>query len=159
MTEQKPFRWRHFQADIILLCIRWYLRYALSSSDLEESMLERGLHVDHTTMYRWVQQYASELEKHGCPSLKPPTDSWRVDETSIKLKKVWMYLYRAVASEGKTLDFWLSSTRDREAARRFFLQTPVASHTSSPPVINVDKNAAYSKLCGLESGRTSPRKR
>jgi Transposase and inactivated derivatives len=63
MTEQNPFRWRHFQADIILLCVRWYLRYTLSYRDLEEIMLERGLHVDHTTIYRWVQQYAPELKK------------------------------------------------------------------------------------------------
>ncbi len=145
MTEQNPFKWRHFQADIILLCVRWYLRYALSYRDLEEIMLERGLHVDHTTIYRWVQQYAPELEKRCRPYLKPTTDSWRVDETYIKIKKVWMYLYRAVDSEGKTLDFWLSSTRDGEAAKRFFLKTLAASHTSSPRVINVDKNAAYPK--------------
>jgi transposase, IS6 family len=145
MTEQNPFKWRHFQADIILLCVRWYLRYALSYRDLEEIMLERGLHVDHSTMYRWVQQYAPELEKRCRPYLKPPTDSWRVDETYIKIKKVWMYLYRAVDSEGKTLDFWLSPTRDGEAAKHFFLKTLAASHTSSPRVINVDKNAAYPK--------------
>ena len=145
MTEQNPFKWRHFQADIILLCVRWYLRYALSYRDLEEIMLERGLHVDHSTIYRWVQQYAPELEKRCRPYLKPPTDSWRVDETYIKIKKVWMYLYRAVDSEGKTLDFWLSPTRDGEAAKHFFLKTLAASHTSSPRVINVDKNAAYPK--------------
>jgi transposase, IS6 family len=119
--------------------------YALSYRDLEEIMLERGLHVDHSTMYRWVQQYAPELEKRCRPYLKPTTDSWRVDETYIKIKKVWMYLYRAVDSEGKTLDFWLSPTRDGEAAKHFFLKTLAASHTSSPRVINVDKNAAYPK--------------
>jgi len=75
--------------------------------------------------------------------LKPTTASWRVDETYIKVKKAWMYLYRAVDSEGKTLDFWLSPTRDAEAAKRFFLKTLAASHTSSPRVINVDKHAAY----------------
>lgn len=64
MIEQNPFKWRHFQADIILLCVRWYLRYALSYRDLEEMMLERGLQVDHTTIYRWVQHYAPELEDH-----------------------------------------------------------------------------------------------
>ena len=70
MIEQNPFKWRHFQADIILLCVRWYLRYALSYRDLEEMMLERGLHVDHTTVYRWVQRYAPELEKRCRPHLK-----------------------------------------------------------------------------------------
>ena len=75
MTEQNPFKWRHFQAEIILLCVRWYLRYALSYRDLEEMMLERGLPIDHTTIFRWVQQYAPELEKRCRPHLKARTDS------------------------------------------------------------------------------------
>ncbi len=145
MTEQNPFKWRHFQADIILLCVRWYLRYALSYRDLEEMMLERGLCVDHTTIYRWVQRYAPELDRRCRPHLKATTDSWRVDETYITIKKQWMYLYRAVDSYGNTLDFLLSPTRNAEAARRFLLKTLAASHTSEPRVINVDKNAAYPK--------------
>jgi len=108
MTEQQPFKWRHFQSDIILLCVRWYLRYALSYRDLEEMMAQRGLHVDPTTIYRWVQAYAPELEKRGRSHLKACNDSWRVDETSIKIRRIWVYLYRAVASEGNTLDFLLS---------------------------------------------------
>jgi IS6 family transposase len=145
MTEQQPFKWRHFQADIILLCVRWYLRYSLSYRDLEEIMLERGLHVDHTTIYRWVQHYGPELEKRCRPHLKTTTDSWRVDETYIKIKGVWTYLYRAVDSAGNTLDFWLSATRNTEAARRFFNRALTATHTVTPRVINVDKNAAYPK--------------
>ncbi len=82
-----------------------YLRYALSYRDLEEIMRERGLHVDHTTIYRWVQHYAPELEKRCRQHLKATNDSWRVDETSVKIKKTWMYLYRAVDSEGNTLEF------------------------------------------------------
>src|SRR6266700_1900825 len=101
MTEQCPFKWRHFQSNIILLCVRWYLRYALSYRDLEEMMQERGLFVDHTTIYRWVQHHAPELEKRARPHLRACNDSGRVDEPSIKIKKVWMYLYRAVDSEGK----------------------------------------------------------
>ena len=92
------------------------LRYALSYRDLEEMMLERGLHVDHTTIYRWVQHDAPELEKRSRPHLKACNDSWRVDETYIKIKKVWTYLYRAVDLEGNTLEFLLSSTREAEAA-------------------------------------------
>jgi transposase, IS6 family len=168
MTEQNPLKWRHFQADIILLCVRWYLRYALSYRDLEEIMLERGLHVDHTTIYRWVQQYAPELEKRCRPHLKTCNGSWKVDETYIKVKKVWMYLYRAVDSEGNTIEFLLSPTRDAEAATRFFLkalrstadgvpqahslkekmaQPATAGNLAigAPCVINVDKNAAYPK--------------
>jgi IS6 family transposase len=175
MTEQNPFKWRHFQAEIILLCVRWYLRYALSYRDLEEMMLERGLLIDHTTIFRWVQQYAPEMEKRCRPHLKACNDSWKVDETSIKVKKVWMYLYRAVDSEGNTLEFLLSPTRDAEAAKRFFNKalhatTSAPLHTlpskervasaapismSVPRVINVAKNAAYPKAmaelkaCGI----------
>src|SRR5690242_17334382 len=167
---QNPFKWRHFQADIILMCVRWYLRYALSYRDLEEMMRERGLYIDHTTIYRWVQHYAPELEKRCRPHLNACNDSWRVDETYIKIKKVWFYLYRAVDSQGNTLEFLLSPTRDAEAAKCFFLkalQQPIDSASFSnicdehgiesfiqdkhqaphpaPRVINVDKNAAYPK--------------
>ncbi|GHO81992.1 hypothetical protein KSD_97630 [Ktedonobacter sp. SOSP1-85] len=122
MSHQHSFKWRHFQPDMILLCVRWYLRYALSYRDLEEIMLERGLRIDHTTIYRWVQRYAPELEKRCRPYLKACNDSWRVDETYLKIKKAWVYLYRAVDSEGNTLEFLLSPTRDAEAAKRFFLK-------------------------------------
>ncbi|GHP00271.1 hypothetical protein KSF_103180 [Reticulibacter mediterranei] len=163
MTEQHPFKWRHFEAAIILLCVRWYLRYSLSYRDLEEIMLERGMQGDHTTIFRWIQRYAPELEKRCRPHLKACTTSWKVDETYIKVKKVWVYLYRAVDSEGNTLEFLLSPTRDAEAAKRFFVKalgvsvssvphsgifeekaTPQTAR-SLPRVINVDKNAAYPK--------------
>lgn len=145
MSNQSPFKWRHFEANIIVLCVRWYLRYALSYRDLEEMMLERGLHVDHTTIYRWVQRYAPELEKRCRPHFKATTDSWRVDETYVKVKKVWMYLYRAVDAQGNTLEFLLSPTRDGEAAKRFFSKTLAAPHVTTPRVITVDKHAAYPK--------------
>ena len=82
MGTSTPFKWRHFQADINLLCVRWYLRYPLSYRDLEEMMRKRGLHVDHTTIYRWVQSYAPELEKRCRPHLKPANRSYRIDETA-----------------------------------------------------------------------------
>ena len=170
MSNPGPFKWRHFEAEIILLCVRWYLRYSLSYRDLEEMMRERGLHVDHTTIYRWVQRYAPELEKRSRPHLKARNDSWRVDETYIKVKKVWLYLYRAVDSQGNTLEFLLNPRRDAEAAKRFFekaLHSTAASAPeepsfeeqaeepparadpnplkSAPRVINTDKNAAYPK--------------
>ena len=140
-----PFKWRHYEAEIILLCVRWYLRYALSYRDLEEMMRERGLSVDHTTIYRWVQTYAAELERRCRPRLKPTNDSYRIDETYIKVKGQWKYLYRAVDSKGHTLEFLLSAKRDAKAAKRFFHKLLNASHTTSPRVITVDKNAAYPK--------------
>jgi len=108
-------------------------------------MLERGLYVDHTTIYHWVQHYAPELEKRCRPHLKTTNDSWRVDETYVKVKKVWMYLYRAVDSQGNTLEFLLSATRDAQAVKRFFQRTLGSSQAVIPRVITVDKNAAYPK--------------
>ncbi|GHO63666.1 IS6 family transposase [Ktedonobacter sp. SOSP1-52] len=133
------------EAEIILLCVRWYLRYSLSYRDLEEIMGERGLHVDHTTIYRWVQRYAPELEKRCRPHLKMTTDSWHVDEPYVKIKGVWMYLYRAVDSQGNTLEFFLSAARDSQAAKRFLRKALNSSHTVSLRVITVEKNAAYPK--------------
>ena len=145
MDTSQPFKWRHFQAEIILLCVRWYLRYPLSYRDLEEMMRERGLHIDHTTIYPWVQHYAPELEKRCRSHLKATNDSWCVDETSVKVKKVWMYLYHAVDSQGNTLEFLLNPMCDEEAAKRFFAKALAAPHSSTPRVITVDKNAAYPK--------------
>ena len=100
MSKNKLFKWRHFQADLILLNVRWYLRYSLSYRDLEEMMLDRGLLIDHTTIYRWVQHYGPELDQRCRSHLKPTNDSWRVDETYIKVNGQWKYLYRAVDSKG-----------------------------------------------------------
>lgn len=143
MKSKHPFKWRHYQSEIILLCVRWYLRYPLSYRHLEEMMSERGLSVDHTTVYRWVQAYAPELEKRCRPYLCATNDSWRVDETYIQVKGKWKYLYRAVDSSGNTIDFMLSARRDRRAAKRFLCKAFKTTHNCSPRVINVDKNAAY----------------
>ena len=126
-----------------MLNVRWYLRYSLSYRDLEEMMLEHGVKVDHTTIYRWVQAYSPEIDKRCRRHLKPTNDSWRVDETYIKIKGVWKYLYRAVDSAGNTLDFMLSAKRDAKAAKRFLKKVLNSPHTVEPRVITVDKNAAY----------------
>ncbi len=103
MRAENPFKWRHFEGELILLCVRWYLRYALSYRDLEEMMRERGVMVDHTTVYRRVQHYAPELDKRCRSLLGSTNDSYRADETHIRVKGQWKYLYRAVDSEGNTL--------------------------------------------------------
>ncbi len=138
-----PFKWRQYEGEIILTCVRWYLRYALSYRDLEEMMTERGLSVDHSTIFRWVQEYAPELDKRCRPHLKQTNDSWRVDETYVKVRGKWMYLYRAVDSTGQTLDFLLNETRSTRAAKRFFRKMLGRSNITAPRVINVDKNPAY----------------
>ncbi len=108
-------------------------------------MQERSLGVDHTTIYRWVQAYTPELEQRVKAQLKQTNDSWRVDETYVKVKGSWMYLYRAVDSDGNTLDFMLSEQRNARAAHRFFSKMLGAHHTVLPRVITVDHNTAYPK--------------
>ena len=143
MTLKQPFKWRHFQGEIILLCVRWYLRYALSYRNLSEIMIERGLSVAHTTIYRWVMIYAPEMEKRSRNYLRSTNESGQVDETYVKVNGEWKYLYRAVDSNGNTLDFMLSAKRDHKAAKRFLKKVLKARHNKQPRVINVDKNAAY----------------
>ena len=106
-------------------------------------MEERGLTMAHTTIMRWVHQYGPELDERVRRHLKPTNDSWRVDETYIKVKGQWMYLYRAVDSEGNTIDFYFSKTRDKRAAKCFFKKALRSFHVSKPLVITVDKNPAY----------------
>ncbi len=145
MSKSNPFKWRHYEPGIILLCVRWYLTYPLSYRQVAEMVNERGLDVHHTTVYRWVQRYAPDLEKRCRPYLRPTNDSWRVDETYIKIKGKDRYLYRAVDSTGQTLDFLLTAHRDATAAKRFLCKALKAVHNQEPRVINVDKNAAYPK--------------
>ncbi|MFD0769179.1 IS6 family transposase, partial [Bacillus sp. CGMCC 1.60114] len=111
MKKPTKFKWKHYEPEIILHVVRWYLRYSLSLRDLVEMMEERGICVAHTTIMRWVHKYGPELDKRIRPYLRRTNDSWRVDETYIKVKGQWMYLYRAVDSEGNTIDFYLSKTR------------------------------------------------
>jgi len=138
-----PFKWRHFEPEIIRMCVRWYCRFQLSYRDLEEMMRERGLDVHHSTVWRWVQTYAPEINKRIRPHLKMSGASYRVDETYIKVGKSCKYLYRAMDKEGNTIEFMLSAKRDISAAKRFFKKLMRADHRRLPFSINVDKNAAY----------------
>jgi transposase-like protein len=140
----RDFRGRHFLPEVILQCLRWYLRYPISYRNLEEMMTERGVEVDHTTLYRWVQAYSVELAKRIRFYSKPYSSSWRVDETYIKVKGKWKYLYRAVDSRGATIDFMLSSSRDIIAAKRFFKQA-ITNCAVKPKTITTDKYAPYIK--------------
>ncbi len=137
------FKWRHFEPEIILLCVRWYCRYQLSYRDLAEMMSERGLSVHHSTIFRWVQRYAPEINKRIRPYLKMSGTSYRVDETYIKVGKICKFLYRAVDKEGNTIEFMLSAKRDVCAAKRFFKKMMRADHRRLPFSINTDKNASY----------------
>ena len=137
------FKWRQFEPEVILLAVGWYLRFSLSYRDVEELLAERGLFVDHVTVWRWVQRYAPEMERRLRKRLKATNDSWRVDETYVRVKGKWTYLYRAVDSEGATIDFLLSAKRDAASAERFLAKALGGANHPAPRVINSDKDAAY----------------
>ena len=139
------FKWRHYQGDIILGCVRWYCKYGISYRDLEEMMLERGVEVDHTTLFRWIQRYAPEIEKRLRWYYKPTLGySWQVDETYVKVKGQWCYLYRAIDKQGNTVDFYLSKTRNAKAAKRFLGKALKSIKSwAHPHTINTDKAAPY----------------
>jgi transposase-like protein len=104
---KNPFKGRQFTAEIILWAVRWYLQFPISYRDLACMLSDRGVHVDHTTLFRWIQAYAPELDKRVRPHLRMTNSSWRVDETYIRVKGEWVYLYRAVDATGQTIDFLL----------------------------------------------------
>ena len=114
------FKGAHFPQEVILVCVRWYVAYPLSYRNIEEMMAERGVVVDHSTLNRWVIRFAPLLEQEFRARKRLIGSSWRMDETYIKVKGEWKYLYRAVDKEGNTVDFLLTARRDRKAALRFF---------------------------------------
>lgn len=135
MGQARSFKGRQFTAEIILWAVRWYLMFPVSYRDLELMLADRGVAVDHTTIFRWIQAYAEELERRIRPHLRPSNGSWRVDETYIKVKGRWTYLYRAVDSRGQTIDFLLAAERDAAAAKRFFRKALAQPHTRNPRII------------------------
>jgi transposase, IS6 family len=129
-----------------LWAVLWYCKYGISYRELEERLLERGVQVDHTTIYRWVQRYAPEIEKRLRWSWRHPGScgSWRIDETYVKVSGRWAYLYRAVDKRGNTLDFYLSSRRNAKAATRFLGQALKGLKPwQMPHILNTDKAASY----------------
>lgn len=145
MRESRPelFRGRHFRDEVIVLCVRWYLRYPLSYRNLEEMMAERGLAVDHSTIARWVLTYAPFLNERIRSEMRHPGRSWRVDETYVRVAGQWTYLYRAIDSAGNTIDFLLSPKRDLIAAKGFIQLALWQVGQFRPRVINVDGHPAY----------------
>ena len=128
------FKGRHFEQEVIVLCVRWYLRYKLSLRDLVEMMAERGVTLAHTTIMRWVQRFVPEFEKRWNRFARKAGRSWRVDETYVKIRGKWSYLYRAVDREGQTVDFRLSANRDVKAAKAFFRK---ALQTQGRPPVSI----------------------
>jgi len=157
ISAQDLFKGRHFDQEIIVLCIRWYLAFKLSSRDLVQMMAERGISLAHTTILRWVQRYVPEFEKRWSRYARPVGDSWRVDETYIKVRGQWVYLYRAVDRQGRTVDFLLSKRRDVMAAKRFLSQA--TRQHGTPRVITLDRYAAsHRAVAKLKAAGTFPRR-
>ncbi len=151
------FKGRHFDNEIIVLCVRWYLTFKLSSRDLVQMMTERGIVLAHTTILRWVQRYVPDFEKRWNHYARPVGGSWRVDETYLKIKGRWVYLYRAVDKADRTVDFLLSKRRDIAAAKRFFSRA--VSNNGTPRVITLDGYAALHRaVAKLKEAGTLPRR-
>src|SRR4051794_34679917 len=140
---KNDFKGRHFEASLILQAVSWDLRYALSYRDIEELFLERGLAVDHATVNRWVLAYAPLLERRLRAFRKPHCGSIRIDETYIKIRGQWRYLYRAVDKHGTPVDFLLSAKRDLNAAKRFFRKMLEDQPLLAPDRIGTDGAGAY----------------
>jgi transposase-like protein len=149
------FKRRHFDSAIIILCVRWYITYKLSYRDLKQMMAERGVDLAHTTILRWVQHYIPKFEKKWNRLARPVGSSWRVDETYIRVRGQWKYLYRAVDKQGNTVDFLLSEHRDITAAKQFFTQA--IDKQGAPEKITVDGYAAtHSAIVELKQSGALP---
>ncbi|MEK8095487.1 IS6 family transposase [Methylocystis sp. IM3] len=134
------FKGSHFERDVILWGVRWYVAYPISYRQLEEMMGERGIEVDHSTLNRWVVKFAPALDRQFRSRKRPVGSSWRLDETYVKIKGSWKYLYRAVDKAGATVDFRLTTKRDRKAALRFLRRA--IGQNGAPKKITIDKSGA-----------------
>ena len=145
----------HYPLDVMLLCVRWYVAYSLSLRDLEEMMAERAIGVDHSTVHRWVIKLVPLFEKTFRKHKRPVGKSWRMDETYIKVKGSWKYLYRAVDKAGNTIDFLFRAKRDKAAARRFFEKA--IGQNGSPETVTIDKSGSnLAALHAMNAERETP---
>src|SRR5260370_11915587 len=145
----------HYPLEVMLLCVRWYVAYSLSLRNLEEMMAERDIGVDHSTVHRWVIKLVPMFEKTFRNQKRPVGKSWRVDETYIKVKGSWKYLYRAVDKTGNTIDFLFRAKRDKAAARRFFEKA--IGQNGSPETVTIDKSGSnLAALNALNAQRETP---
>jgi len=137
---EELFKGRHFDQEIVVVNVRWYLSYKLSYRDLVAMMAERGIDLAHTTILRWVQHYTPEFQKRWNRFARTVGGSWRMDETYVRVKGQWTYLYRAVDKTGQTVDFYLSRKRDVNAAKAFLRKA--MKNQRVPTKITLDAYAA-----------------
>ena len=157
LTVEELFSGRHFDREIVILCVRWYESYKLSYRDLVAMMGERGLAMAHTTIMRWEQHYSPEFQKRWRRFARTVGGSWRMDETYVRVKGAWMYLYRAVDKAGQTVDFFLSRNRDENAAKAFLRKAMKGQRI--PTKITLDAYAASHRAVSdlKQSGELAPR--
>jgi transposase-like protein len=136
-----------FPPDVIVLAVRWYLRFGLSYRDVEELLAERGVEVDHVTVYRWVQRFTRLLAEAARPCRHAVGDRWFVDETYVKVAGRWRYVYRAIDQFGQVIDVFVSSRRDARAARHFF-ERAITTTKITPVEVVTDKAATYPTALG-----------
>ena len=151
------FKGRHFERSVILLCVRWYLSYGLSLRDLEEMIAERGIRVDHSTIHRWVLHFSARLLETFHARKRPVMAKWHMDETYIKVKGEWRYLYRAIDKSGATVDFLFSPTRNLKDAKAFFRQA--YQRHGLPEQVTIDgsqTNLEAARLCHGEARLKAP---
>lgn len=139
------FKWKHFAPEIILWCIRWYGSTPLSYANLSDMLQERGISVNRSTIYRWFIEYSPSLRKKLRQyQLLSQDSSWQLDETYVKVKGKWFYLYRAINKRGQTIDFYFSKKRDRYAAYQFLKRClRFYSKKQQPCTLNTDKHSSY----------------
>ncbi|MEP5761251.1 MAG: IS6 family transposase [Litoreibacter sp.] len=144
------FKGRHYPKSVILYAVYFYVRFGVSYRDLEEIMAERSVAVDHATLNRWVGKYAGAIADEAHPRKSPTSGSWRMDESFIKVKGKWTYLYRAIDKHGQTLDFMLSEHRDEATATAFFAK--LIGNNGWPDKVVIDKSGsnAAATLAGIE---------
>ena len=137
---RKSFKRLHYPIEVIQVCLRWYLAYSLSLRNLEEMMQERGIFVDHSTLHRWVLRLVPTLARVVRKKRKIYGGTWYLDETYIRIKGKWHYLYRAVETDGETIDFMLSQKRNKKSAARFLRKA--IDRNTYPAAVTIDKSRA-----------------
>ena len=144
-VQRSAFAGFRFPPEVITVAVRWYLRYSLSYRDIEELLAERGIAVDHVSVYRWVQRFTPLFADAARPLRHATGDRWFVDETYVKVAGRWRYLYRAVDQYGQVIDVLLSEQRDTAAARRLFIRA--LANGPAPVEVTTDKAGPYLRVC------------
>ncbi len=154
-TFKRAFKRLHYPIDVILLCVRWYVVYPLSLRHLEQTMAERGLAVDHSTVHPWALKVLPLLEKAFRRHKRPVGRSWRMDETYIRVNGEWKYVYHAIDKQGNTIDFLLCAHRDKAAVRRYFEKA--IAQNGVPETVTIDKSGAnLAALKDINAAREQP---